>query len=322
MGALGPLVGEMLGVERAPSRLRRRRSASAGQDPDDSVAGRILAGLSQRLARWVGEGSELDPRVLRYDGKGEGEPIVLVPGGLTGWFSWIPHQERLADRHRVIRVQPIHNELGSAGQPGESGYTVEVEREALRMTLDELGLEQAHLAGWSGGGKALLEFATEYPQRVRTLTLVEPAAYWILEQLGDRDEVVDELNAFIHPLFGRDVTEDDLATFLEFAGFVSSQSEARSHPNWDRWVPHRMALSWQGEELDHPARTVDDLVSVAVPTLLVKGTVTADWLKRVVDVLGDRLSNAAVLELEGDHACHIQSMDAFLAAFEAHLAGD
>jgi hypothetical protein len=23
-----------------------------------------------------------------------------------------------------------------------------------------------------------------------------------------------------------------------------------------------------------------------------------------------------------DHACHIQSIDAFLAAFEAHLAGD
>jgi len=59
----------------------------------------------------------MEPRVLRYDLKGQGEPIVLVPGGLTGWQSWIPHQERLADRYRVVRVQPIHNELGSAGLP-------------------------------------------------------------------------------------------------------------------------------------------------------------------------------------------------------------
>ena len=155
---------------------------------------------------------------------------------------------------------------------------------------------------------------------MRTLTLVEPAAYWILEQLGGHDQVVEELNAFIHPLYGREVTEDDLATFLEYAGFVASRDQAPTHPNWERWVPHRMALSWQGEELDHPARTVDDLARVSCPTLLVKGTVTADWLKRVVDILGERLPNATVVELEGDHACHIQSIDAFLEAFERHLA--
>lgn len=262
----------------------------------------------------------MEPRVLRYDDRGEGEPIVLVPGGLTGWLSWMPHQERLAGRYRVIRVQPIHNELGSAGQPGQPGYTAEVEREALRMTLDELGLDRSHLAGWSGGGKALLELATEYPDRVQTLTLVEPAAYWVLEQLGEQHRVVDEVNAFIHPLYGRDVTEDDLATFLEYAGFVANRDEARSHPNWERWVPHRMALSWQGEELDHPARSVGDLDRVSCSTLLVKGTVTADWLKKVVDVLGHRLRNTTVVELEGDHACHIQSIDAFLDAFERHMA--
>jgi pimeloyl-ACP methyl ester carboxylesterase len=262
----------------------------------------------------------MKPRVLQYEAKGEGDPIVLVPGGLTGWLSWIPHQEQLADRYHVVRVQPIHNELGSAGQPGEPGYTAEVEREAFRMTLDELGLEQPHLAGWSGGGKALLEFATEYPERVRTLTLVEPAAYWILEQLGERDEVVDELNSFLHPLFGQEVTEEDLAVFLEFAGFISNRSEARSHPNWERWVPHRMALSWQPEELDHPPRTVDDLARITSPVLLVKGALTTDWLKRVVDLLGNRLPKAAVIELDGDHACHTQRIDEFLAAFEKHLA--
>jgi hypothetical protein len=45
----------------------------------------------------------MEPRILRHDVKGEGEPIVLVPGGLTGWLSWIPHQERLSGRYRAIR---------------------------------------------------------------------------------------------------------------------------------------------------------------------------------------------------------------------------
>ncbi len=257
--------------------------------------------------------------MLRYDDQGQGEPIVLIPGGLTGWLSWIPHQKRLAGRYRAIRVQPIHNELGSAGLPGDPGYTAETEREALRLTLDALGLGSTHLVGWSGGGKAALEFATEYPDRVRSLTLVEPAAYWILEQLGDRLEDVERANSLVHGLFGRPVTEDHLADFLELAGFVESAQQAPAHPNWNRWLTHRMALSWQGERLDHPERTVEDLARITCPVFLTKGTRTADWLKRVVDVLGERLPNASVIEFEGDHAHHIESIDTFLPALEAHV---
>lgn len=261
----------------------------------------------------------MQPRVLRYDDKGQGDAIVLIPGGLTGWLSWIPHQERLAERYRAIRVQPIHNELGSAGVPGDPAYTSETEREALRLTLDALDLERPHLAGWSGGGKAALEFATEYPERVRSLTLVEPAAYWILEQLGERLEEVERSYALLHRLFGRPVGDDDLAAFLEVAGFLESGQDARSHPNWERWLTHRMALSWQGEQLDHPKRSVEELARVSCPVLLTKGTRTDDLDRRLVDVLGERLPNAVVLELEGDHGHHIESIDAFLEALEAHL---
>ncbi len=78
----------------------------------------------------------------------------------------------------MFRVQPIHSELGSAEKPGDPGYTAEVERESLRLTLDELGIDVADFAGWSGGGRALIEFTLTYPGRVRSLALVEPAAVW------------------------------------------------------------------------------------------------------------------------------------------------
>ncbi|WP_411721683.1 alpha/beta fold hydrolase [Mycetocola sp.] len=249
-----------------------------------------------------------------------GEPVVLVPGGLTGWLSWILHQERLAARYRAIRVQPIHNELGSAGVPGDPEYTAVTERESLRLTLDALGLERPHLVGWSGGGKSALELAMEYPTRLRSLTLVEPAAYWILEQLGDSLDEVAQANTLVHRLFGREVTDDDLAEFLQVAGFVPSADRATSHPNWERWLGHRMALSWQGEAVDHPHRTVKELTNVTCPTLLTKGAQTSPWLKRVVDVLGDRLTDATVTEFDGDHAHHIERIDAFLTALEAHMA--
>ena len=40
--------------------------------------------------RESGGGLDVEPRVLLYAAQGQGEPIVLVPGGLARWVFWIP----------------------------------------------------------------------------------------------------------------------------------------------------------------------------------------------------------------------------------------
>ncbi len=68
-----------------------------------------------------------------------------------------------------------------------------------------------------------------------------------------------------------------------------------------------------------PGVTREELAQLSAPTLLVKGTLTAGWLRRVADILVEQLSNATILELQGDHACHIESIDHFLEALQTHL---
>jgi pimeloyl-ACP methyl ester carboxylesterase len=206
---------------------------------------------------------------------------------------------------------------GVEGRAGRPGLQPQVERESLRLTLDALGLKRPHLAGWSGGGLALIEFAIEYHERVRSLTLVEPAAYWVLAHLGERLDEVEESNGFVHGLFGRKVSEDELATFLRHGGLAESGEDVRSHPNWGE---HRTTLSWLSPLLDHPERSIDDLGRITAPALVTKGTSSTPLDRRLVDVLGKRLPNARVSEFEGDHAHHIQQIDPFLDALEAHLA--
>jgi pimeloyl-ACP methyl ester carboxylesterase len=140
--------------------------------------------------------------------------LVLIPGGLTGWVSWIPHQERLSDRYRIIRVQPIANELGSAGMPGDPSYTREVAVESLLLTVDHLEIERAHFAGWLAGGKGLLDFAIVHPGRLMSMTLVKPAADWILALVGDSDREHQESTEFLYSMAGQSVSDDDLASFL------------------------------------------------------------------------------------------------------------
>ncbi len=262
----------------------------------------------------------MEPQVMRSDAKGEGEPIVLVPGGLTGWLSWIPHQERLAATRTAIRVQPLHNELGSRGEVIQTDYDDETERESLRLTLDDLGVDAADVAAWSGGARAMIEFSLTYPERIRSLTLIEPPALWVLRGASpEADRELAGLDAFIARVSAKPATEDDLAEFLSLAGFVSDPSEARGHPMWERWLPHKGALANQGG-LGKKVRTLEEVEGFDRPVLLVKGTKSSPWLRDIVDTLGSHYPRATVLDLDGSHACHIEQIDGFLSALERHLS--
>lgn len=242
--------------------------------------------------------------------------MILIPGGLTGWISWEPHQVRLADSYRVIRVQPIHNELGSAGVPGDLSYSADVEIESLRMTLELLGIDEMALAGWSRGGGTALEYALEHQSQVRSLTLIEPEAPWVLggvesshSGLGPEDE------AFVEGIAGHSVSEDDLARFLTIFGLARDPAQARAHPAWSSWVEHRNTLSWPFQESADPDRSIDDLERIQCPVLLVMGTDSAPRDRAMVTALDTLLPDARLLELDGGHASHIESIDHFLEAF-------
>ena len=158
------------------------------------------------------------------------------------------------------------------------------------------------------------------PGNASSLALVEPAAYWILTQLGERLDEVEQSNGFVRGLFGREVSEDELTTFLRLGGLAEPGEDVGSHPNWGRWVEHRTTLSWLGPLLDHPERSIDELARIAAPALVTKGTNSTPADRRLVDVLGERLPNGRVREIQGDHAHHIEQIDAFLDALEVHLA--
>ncbi len=47
----------------------------------------------------------MNRKTLLHEVTGQGEPIVLMPGGLSGWLSWIPFAERLSTERMVVRAQ-------------------------------------------------------------------------------------------------------------------------------------------------------------------------------------------------------------------------
>jgi hypothetical protein len=86
----------------------------------------------------------------------------------------------------------------------------------------------------------------------------------------------------------------------------------RTLPQWPNWVPHRQALAalhLLGHTTD---RSLAELEAFDRPVLLIKGSASSRYLRQVVDLLGQRLPRATVVELPGGHASHIESREIFL----------
>lgn len=263
-------------------------------------------------------GSARNVLPLLHEVTGTGDPLVLMPGGLSGWVQWIDHATRLAERHTVIRAQLRSVEMAEAGEPFPQDYGVAMERDALLATVDTLGLDRFDLAGWSAGGGVALAFALAYPERIRTLTLIEPAAMWVLRETGHMTDEHRALEAVDRALAEREVTIDDLKVFLLSAGLGAPYTSFEAHPRWPVWVRNRQALAANATEWAH-RESIEDLRRLDIPILAVKGTETAEFLASMVDDIVANAPNVTLLELPGGHACFLEHPEEFRDALEVHL---
>jgi pimeloyl-ACP methyl ester carboxylesterase len=165
-----------------------------------------------------------------------------------------------------------------------------------------------------------LDFALAFPERVRTLTLIEPAAYWLA---AEEDESARSFHEYLAGCAGRELSDDDLREFLIRAGLGPPDTDFRALPQWEFWSSCRQCLSWGGELATRSAAAgIEGFEDLAVPTLLIRGTSTAPWLRSVVDILAQGMPDATVVELDGGHACILESPEDFIAALGSHVGGD
>jgi pimeloyl-ACP methyl ester carboxylesterase len=246
---------------------------------------------------------------------GSGRPLVLVPGGLTGWASWEPFVKTFSAKRTVIRVQLLGVQFGLENKALPADYTVKTESNALAATLDSLGYTMpVDVVSWSFGGFTSLDFALDHPNRIRTLTMIEPPAMWVLRATGKMDEETNRAADFFRTFRG-DITEDMLAEFLRAAGFTAPGQSARELPQFNYWLPFRQSLRINPAVPNH----VDDiqrLKDFQPPVLLVKGTGSSPWLHQIIDVLSQHIPHSQVVEYPGGHAPHIVAKEKFLATLE------
>jgi pimeloyl-ACP methyl ester carboxylesterase len=112
---------------------------------------------------------------LAYDRSGFGEPLILLHGQGFSRRCWDPVIAGLAAEREVIAVDlPGHGE--SPRQARDRGNTPHNLAVAVADLLDELNIQNPHVAGNSSGGWVALELGRL--QRARTVTALSPAGLW------------------------------------------------------------------------------------------------------------------------------------------------
>ncbi len=101
-------------------------------------------------------------------GKTDGDPVVLMNGGLMTFLAWEPVAAGLRPTYRIVTFD-FRGQLLSPGPPPASldGHVDDV-----LALLDHLAIERAHLVGTSFGAEVGLLLAARAPERVRSVTAV------------------------------------------------------------------------------------------------------------------------------------------------------
>ncbi|MCP2328360.1 pimeloyl-ACP methyl ester carboxylesterase [Hamadaea flava] len=113
-------------------------------------------------------------RVNRF-GPADGVPVVLLPGAAGNSLMWYRYVADLGRDHQVLAVDPV-------GEPGGSRQDKPIDTaddltEWLGEVFTGLGVAQAHLIGCSYGGWTAMQYALRHPDRVATMTLLDPAGF-------------------------------------------------------------------------------------------------------------------------------------------------
>lgn len=107
---------------------------------------------------------------IHYASYGQGDPVLLLHGGLSNklsWFSQIPWL--VASGRRVVLIDTRGH---GDSTPGNSKLSYPVFAEDTLQVLDRLGIQRTDIVGWSDGGIIALLLGLEAPQRVGRIVAI------------------------------------------------------------------------------------------------------------------------------------------------------
>lgn len=209
----------------------------------------ISGAMMSPVSAQEGQYAPLNGLELYYEIHGEGEPLVLLHGGLGGIPEFGALLPALAQTRQVIAVElQGHGHTADIDRP----LSYEALADDIAALIAYLELEQADVMGFSLGGGVALQTAIRHPEVVRKLVLVSTP----FRREG------------IHEVFRQGMsamTAESASAMLETPMYMLYSSVAPNLDDWATLVGKVGAM--MAQDYDWSA----DVTAMTTPTLILAG---------------------------------------------------
>lgn len=242
---------------------------------------------------------------IAYDVDGSGEAVLLIHAGVANRSMWDDQVAALTDAYRVIR----HDTRGYGET--ETDAVKFSNRADIAALLDELGEPSAHVVGLSRGGNIALDFALEFPRRVRSLAVVAGGVGGYESPAELPPETWEPVEAMWKAKHWKELTDWETAFWADGPGQSPDRAPAVRQRVHEWVLANYLAEKEEGEPqpLDPPAET--RLADFHGPLLVMLGTLDDPGTTDAMRHLAERVPGARLEEFESAHMVNLEHPERF-----------
>ena len=233
------------------------------------------------------------------------EPLILLHGLADSAWVWASLGAYLADSHHIIA--PDLRGHGESSKP-ETSYSSQEIVADLEVLMNSLGWKNAHILGHSWGAKIAAIWASNHPERFRSLILVDPffigkLPAWLKITFPLLYRVLPFLKG-MGPFPSYEAAENLAKSLKQYRGWSALQQKA-----FQASIEQKSDASWGSkftvyarDEIFEDVMKVDGLTQeLTIPTLLIKPETGLNRTAWQLKPYRTYLLNLEIKEVPGNH---------------------
>lgn len=243
---------------------------------------------------------------IAYDVNGSGEPVVLIHAGIANRSQWDAQVDALKDAYRVIRY-----DTRGFGET-ETDAVAFSNRADIAALLDHLEEPSAHLVGMSRSGSIALDFAIEFPDRVRSLVVAAGGVSGFESPNGTPEETFAESERMWEAKDWERLADWEADFWVDGPGQPSGRADPAVRAKVHDWIlTNYRAEKEEGQPivLDPPAN--QRLGELRTPLLVMYGTFDEPGTSDAMRHLATTVPGARLEEFESAHMLNLEQPERF-----------